>query len=86
MKPLDERTVVASARKDGARVVAEEHSVHGGLGSAVAEALARVCPTPVEFVGMRDAFGKSGEFEELMAYFGLDAGAIVEAVKKVMTR
>ena len=58
--------------------------MHGGLGSAVAEALARTCPTPVEFVGMRDAFGKSGEFEELMAYFGLDAEAIVEAVKKVM--
>lgn len=86
VKPLDERTVVASARKTGRVVVAEEHSVHGGLGSAVAEALARVCPTPVEFVGMRDAFGKSGEFEELMAYFGLDAGAIVEAVKKVMAR
>ncbi len=84
VKPLDERTIVASARKTGRVVVAEEHSVHGGLGSAVAEALARTCPTPVEFVGMRDAFGKSGEFEELMAYFGLDAEAIVEAVKKVM--
>ena len=86
VKPLDERAIVASARKTGRVVVAEEHSVHGGLGSAVAEALARTCPTPVEFVGMRDAFGKSGEFEELMAYFGLDAEAIVEAVKKVMAR
>ena len=86
VKPLDERIIVASARKTGRVVVAEEHSVHGGLGSAVAEALARTCPTPVEFVGMRDVFGKSGEFEELMTYFGLDAGAIVEAVKKVMAR
>ena len=86
VKPLDERAIVASARKTGRVVVAEEHSVHGGLGSAVAESLARTCPTPVEFVGMRDAFGKSGEFEELMAYFGLDAEAIVEAVKKVMAR
>ena len=56
------------------------------LGSAVAETLARTCPAPAEFVGMRDAFGKSGEFDELMAYFNLDAGAIVEAVKKVMAR
>ena len=58
----------------------------GGLGSAVAETLARTRPAPAEFVGMRDAFGKSGEFDELMAYFNLDARAIVEAVKKVMAR
>ena len=56
----------------------------GGLGSAVAETLARELPTPVEFVGMRDMFGKSGEFEELMGYFALDASAIVEAVKNVI--
>ena len=58
----------------------------GGLGSAVAEALARELPTPAEFVGMRDVFGKSGEFEELMEYFDLGSAAIVEAVKKVMAR
>lgn len=86
VKPLDEKTILASVGKTRCAVVAEEHSVHGGLGSAVAEALARLRPTPVEFVGMHDAFGKSGEFEELMAYFGLDAGAIVKAVKKVMAR
>ena len=86
VKPLDERTILESARKTGRVVVAEEHSVYGGLGSAVAEALARTRPTPVEFVGMHDAFGKSGEFEELMDHFALDARAIVEAVKKVMAR
>ena len=86
VKPLDEETILASARKTGRVVAAEEHSVYGGLGSAVAEALARSNPAPVEFVGMRDAFGKSGEFEELTRYFGLDAKAIVEAVKKVMAR
>lgn len=86
VKPLDEKTILASVGKTRCAVVAEEHSVHGGLGSAVAETLARLRPTPVEFVGMHDAFGKSGEFEELMAYFGLDAGAIVKAVKKVMAR
>ena len=86
VKPLDEETILASVGKTGCVAVAEEHSVMGGLGSAVAETLARTCPAPAEFVGMRDAFGKSGEFDELMAYFNLDAGAIVEAVKKVMAR
>ena len=86
VKPLDEGTILASARKTGRVVVAEEHSVCGGLGSAVAEALARELPTPAEFVGMRDVFGKSGEFEELMEYFGLGSAAIVEAVERVMAR
>ena len=86
VKPLDEKTVLASVRKTGRVVVAEEHSVHGGLGSAVAEVLARKLPAPAEFVGMRDAFGKSGEFEELLDYFDLGSGAIVEAVKRVMGR
>ena len=86
VKPLDEDTVLASVGKTGRAVVAEEHSVYGGLGSAVAEALARTNPAPVEFVGMRDQFGKSGEFEELLDYFNLGSRAIVEAVKKVMAR
>ncbi|NPD31149.1 transketolase family protein [Eggerthellaceae bacterium zg-1084] len=84
IKPLDADTIVASARKTGRVVVAEEHSVIGGLGSAVAEALACACPTPMRFVGMDDCFGKSGEFEELMSYFGLDDAAIVEAVESIM--
>ena len=83
VKPLDEDTVLASVGKTGRAVVAEEHSVYGGLGSAVA---ARSNPAPVEFVGMRDQFGKSGEFEELLDYFDLGSRAIVEAVKKVMAR
>ena len=58
----------------------------GGLGSAVAEALARRCPAPIEFIGVQDRFGKSGEFEELLDYFNLDAKAIVEAVEKVQGR
>ncbi len=86
VKPLDEETIVASVRKTGRAVVAEEHSVMGGLGSAVAETLARRCPAPVEFVGVDDRFGKSGEFEELLEYFHLDSGAIVEAVKKALAR
>lgn len=86
VKPLDEQTIVSSVRKTGCAVVAEEHSVLGGLGSAVAEALARTHPAPVEFVGMRDEFGKSGEFAELLSRFRMDAPAIVEAVKRVMAR
>ena len=86
VKPLDEETIAASASKTGCVVVAEEHSVLGGLGSAVAEALARRCPAPIEFIGVQDRFGKSGEFEELLDYFNLDAKAIVEAVKKVQGR
>lgn len=86
VKPLDAQTILASVEKTGCVVVAEEHSVYGGLGSAVAELLAAERPTPAEFVGMRDRFGKSGEFEELLAYFDMGADAIVKAVKKSMAR
>ncbi len=83
VKPLDEATIVASAKKTGAVVVAEEHSIHGGLCAQVAQALAQAYPVPMAFVAMEDRFGKSGEFEELLAYFGLDSKAIVKAVKRV---
>ena len=78
VKPLDEESICA--------VVAEEHSVHGGLGSAVAEAAARLHPAPLAFVGMDDRFGKSGEFEELLAFFAMDAAAIADAAKMVMEK
>ena len=84
VKPLDRETIIASAKKTGAVVVAEEHSIHGGLGAAVAQALAEEHPCPVAFVAMEDRFGKSGEFEELLAYFGLDSKAIVKAVKRAI--
>lgn len=86
IKPLDAETIVASLEKTGCAVVAEEHSIYGGLGSAVSELCAQQCPTPLELVGMRDRFGKSGEFEELMEYFNLDAQALVQAVKRVLER
>ncbi len=81
VKPLDEETILASVKKTGRVVVAEEHSVIGGLGSAVAELLGAKAPCPIAFVGVRDRFGKSGEFEELLSYFSIDAQAIVDAVK-----
>lgn len=86
IKPLDEETVLASVRKTGCAVTAEEHSVYGGLGSTVAELLAESHPAPLERVGMRDRFGKSGEFEGLLAHFDMDAAAIVQAAKKAMAR
>ena len=86
VKPLDGETILASAAKTRCVVTAEEHSVVGGLGSAVCELLSGTDPVPVECVAVRDRFGKSGEFEELLGYFSIDAAAIVEAVKKVRRR
>lgn len=86
VKPLDEDTILASVASTGCVVAAEEHNVIGGLGSAIAEVLARKAPVPMEFIGVHDVFGKSGEFKELLEYFGLGSVAIVEAVKKVMAR
>lgn len=86
VKPLDEETILASVKKTGHVVCVEEHSVHGGMGSQVAQMLAEQSPTPIEFVGMRDKFGKSGSFEELLEYFHMGSSAIVEAVKKAAVR
>ena len=86
VKPLDGATILESVAKTRCVVTAEEHSVIGGLGSAVCELLAGAGPVYVECVAVRDRFGKSGEFEELLGYFNIDATAIVEAVKKVRER
>ena len=79
IKPLDEETVIASAKKTGKVVTAEEHSIIGGLGSAVAEVLARQCPTKQAFVGVQDSFGESGSPDDLLKKYGLTAEAIVKA-------
>ena len=81
IKPLDSATLIASARKTGAVVTCEEHSIIGGLGSAVAEVLAENAPTPMARVGVKDVFGTSGEPAELMAHFGLTAADIAAAAK-----
>ena len=86
IKPLDEKKITALAKKYGAVVTAEEHNVIGGLGGAVAEALARLQPTPIEFVGMQDTFGESGKPAELLKKYKLDKDAIKEAVTKVIAR
>lgn len=79
IKPLDEETVIASAKKTGKVVTAEEHSIIGGLGSALAEVLARQCPTKQAFVGVQDSFGESGSPDDLLEKYGLTAEVIVKA-------
>ena len=86
IKPLDEEALLASARKTGALVVAEEHNMAGGLGEAIAGVLARNLPTPVAFVNGGDRFGQSGTPAELMAAYGLNADGIVLAAKKLLNR
>ena len=86
VKPIDELVVIRAAKTAGAVVSVEEHQVTGGLGGAVAEVLAKNFPTPMEFVGVQDRFGESGEPEELLAKFSLKAKDIVEAAKKVVSR
>ena len=86
IKPLDGETLVTSVRKTGCVVTAEEHSVVGGLGSAVAETLAKSYPRPVEMVGTRDTFGESGKPDLLFKKYGLTTGDIVEAAKKSISR
>ena len=85
IKPLDKGAVEAAARETGAIVTAEEHSIIGGLGGAVAEAVCESCPVPVLRVGIQDVFGESGRPDELLEKFGLTPGAIVNAVKRVLT-
>lgn len=83
IKPFDEETLLTSVAKTGCVVACEDHSIYGGLGSTIAEVLARRNPAPCAFIGMGETFGKSGSYEELLAYFHMDATAIVEAVKTV---
>ncbi|OGM99847.1 MAG: transketolase [Candidatus Yanofskybacteria bacterium RIFCSPHIGHO2_02_FULL_41_29] len=86
VKPLDEKTIIEVAKKCGAVVSVEEHQVNGGLGSAIAECLAKNHPVPQEFIGVQDRFGESGDPFELIEVLGMGVGSIKEAVKKVFKR
>ena len=85
-KPLDEELVIKCAKETGAIVTAENHNVTCGLGSVVANCLAKNCPTVQEFVGVQDQFGQVGPQDYLMDVYGLRAANIVEAVKKAIKR
>lgn len=86
IKPIDHAILEAAAEETGAIVTAEEHSIYGGLGSAVAESLSVNVPVPMEMVGMYDQFGCSGDPNDLYAHFGLTSKDIVEKVHEVLKR
>ena len=86
IKPLDRETLIESVSKTGCCVTAEEHSIIGGLGSAVAEALCDTTCVPLERVGTKDTFGESGKPDDLMQKYGLTTADIVEAAKKSISR
>ncbi len=86
VKPMDEAAVVDAARACGAVVTVEEHQQQAGMGSRVAEILASRHPVPVEFVGVDDRFGQSGDPAELIEYYGMGAGAIKDAVRRARER
>ncbi|HTP04714.1 MAG TPA: transketolase family protein [Nitrospirota bacterium] len=86
IKPLDTDAVLAAAKRCGAIVTAEEHSIIGGLGGAVAEALVESVPVPMARIGIKDTFGTSGDQEALLKHYGLSAGDLATAVKEVIKK
>ena len=86
IKPLDESAILASIKKTGCAVSAEEHQLNGGLGDSIAQLLSRNLPKPLEMVGVNDSFGESGTPEELMVKYGLDAKNIVAAAQRAIAR
>lgn len=86
VKPLDEKAIIEAAKECRAVVSVEEHQIAGGLGSAVAEVLAKNYPVPQEFIGVQDRFGESGSPSELLEAFGLGTSHIKDAVKRVIKR
>ena len=82
IKPLDEELIVAAAKETGKVVTVEEHSVIGGLGSAVCDALAEKCPVPVKKIGVQDVFGESGPAVAVLAKYKLDGEGVYEQVKE----
>jgi transketolase len=84
VKPLDDAAVLAAAQETGRIVAAEEHLLHGGLGSAVAMSVARQHPVPMRFIGLRDTFAESGPAEALLAKYGLTASDIVKAAQELV--
>lgn len=86
IKPLDERALAEWARRAGAIVTVEEHQIAGGMGSAVAEFLAQHHPVPMEFIGVRDSFGQSGEPAELIEHYGMGVSHVKAAVARAISR
>ncbi len=86
IKPLDEAAIIASVRKTGCAVTAEEHQTLGGLGSSIAMSLTREYPVPMEMVAVKDSFGESGTPDQLLVKYGLDTPDVVAAVRRAIAR
>ena len=86
IKPFDEASVIASVKKTGCAVSAEEHQKHGGLGDSIAQVLAEHFPSPLEYVAVNDRFGESGTPEELLRKYHLDTPDIVAAATRSIAR
>ena len=86
IKPLDHDAILASVKKTGCVVSAEEHQMNGGLGDSIAQLLSRELPTPLEFVAVNDSFGESGTPDQLLEKYGLTTAAIVAAAERAMLR
>lgn len=86
IKPIDTELLSICARETGAIVTAEEHNIYGGFGSAVLEAVARTCPVPVEMVGIEDCFAESGDYDQLLDKYGLNAAHIAAKAKRAISR
>lgn len=84
IKPIDKEEILKAAKETRAIVTAEEHSIVGGMGSAVSEVVTENYPVPIKMVGVKDRFGESGEALELMKYFGLNSDGIVKAAQEVL--
>ena len=83
IKPIDKEMIIKCAKETKKLITIEDHSIIGGLGTAVCEVLSEECPTKVVRMGMKDKFGKSGKAEQLLKYFRLDSQAIIEAIKEM---
>lgn len=86
IKPLDEEGILEATRISQAAVTVEDHQVEGGMGSAIAELLAKTTPLPIEFIGLQNTFAESGKPTELLEKYGMDTKAIKQAVKRVIRR
>lgn len=85
IKPIDEKTIIELAKKTGAIITCEDHQVQGGMGSAIAEVLSKHHPTKIEFIGLQNTFGESGEAKELLEKYEMDSSAIKKAVKNLIS-
>jgi transketolase len=86
IKPIDKDAIIETAKKTGAILTAEEHQMTGGLGSAVAEVIVKKHAIPMDFIGMSDSFGESGQARELMDKYGMNANTIIQKAKELIER